>query len=99
MLSAVADPLAALTVEPPEPSGQAVAGVTVVTSEGFTLALDRAPGGVRVRERPGSEKGDWSKWGASSEDSETLGEAVRPASLCDLTHRPALKAVRRLDAV
>jgi glucose-6-phosphate dehydrogenase assembly protein OpcA len=70
-----------------------LAGVTVSCPSGFSLSLDRAPGGLKARER--TSQGDertWQVLGASRGEGGILGEGVRQALLRDPTYGPALKA-------
>jgi hypothetical protein len=68
-----------------------LAGVTVGWQEGFSLSLDRAPGGLAARERyPGGERRAWQVLGASRGEGGILGEGVRQALLRDTTYGPAL---------
>lgn len=72
-----------------------IAGVTVSGPSGFSLALDRGPGGLRVREqRAGSKPREWRLFGASRGEGGILGEGVRQALLQDPTYGPALEAAR-----
>ncbi|MEA2292497.1 MAG: hypothetical protein QOE86_136 [Solirubrobacteraceae bacterium] len=74
-----------------------LAGVTVETASGSSVALDRAPGGLREvrRERDGTER-EFTVMGASRGEGGILGEGVRQALLRDRTYRPALGAAREL---
>jgi glucose-6-phosphate dehydrogenase assembly protein OpcA len=74
-----------------------LAGVTVETSSGTSVSLDRAPGGLREvrRARDGSER-SFTVMGASRGEGGILGEGVRQALLRDRTYRPALGAAREL---
>ena len=57
--------------------------------------VERAPGGLRARERSGAgKKHDWQILGASRGEGGILGEGVRQALLRDPTYGPALAAVR-----
>jgi glucose-6-phosphate dehydrogenase assembly protein OpcA len=68
-----------------------LAGVTVGWCEGCSLSLDRAPGGLRARERhPGGAEQSWQVLGASRGEGGILGEGVRQALLRDTTYGPAL---------
>ena len=70
-----------------------LAGITIETSDGMSLSLDRGPGGLAAkrRERDGSES-SWVIVGASRGESGILGEGIRQALLRDPTYGPALKA-------
>jgi hypothetical protein len=79
-----------------EPAG--VVGLTVSSGGGFSLSLDEAAGGVRVRERSaGGGEAAWQGLESPPGVSGTLAEAVRQAMLRDPTYRPALDAARRLS--
>ena len=70
-------------------------GVTVAVPDGWSLALDRASGGLCARRR--SEDGTESTWkvlGASRGEGGILGEGVRQALLRDPTYGPALSCAR-----
>lgn len=89
-----------ITIDPVSQSGSGVAGVTVSSDAGFSLSLDEAPGGVRVRERsPGNADVAWHALEAPPGETGTLGEAVRQAMLRDPIYRPALEAARQLCGV
>jgi hypothetical protein len=78
-------------------SGSGVVGVTVASDWGFSLSLDEAAGGVRVRERsPGGREAAWQALESPPGERGTLAEAVRQAMLRDPTYRPALDAARQL---
>ena len=77
-----------------------LAGITVTSSEGFSLSLDRAPGGLVVHRRliDGTES-SWQVFGASRGEGGILGESVRQALICDPIYREALAcAVETLAA-
>jgi glucose-6-phosphate dehydrogenase assembly protein OpcA len=72
-----------------------LAGVTVSCETGFSLALDRASGGLRAKERSADgEERTWQVLGASRGEGGILGEGVRQALLRDPTYGPALDAAR-----
>jgi glucose-6-phosphate dehydrogenase assembly protein OpcA len=74
-----------------------LAGVKLSTASGFTLSLDRGPGGLRaVRRRPGQPEQRFTVLGASRGEGGILGEGVRQALLRDPTYRPSLAAARTL---
>jgi hypothetical protein len=78
-------------------SGSGVVGLTVSSGGGFSLSLDAAAGGVRVRERSaGGGEAAWQGLESPPGESATLAEAVRQAMLRDPTYRPALDAARHL---
>jgi len=90
----------ALTLEPvPEMTSPGLSGVTVQTASGESVALDRAPGGLRsVRVRRDGMRSVWTVLGASRGESGILGEGVRQALLRDPTYAPALAAAREMIA-
>lgn len=74
-----------------------LAGVTLETAHGYSISLDRGPGGLTAhrRTRDGRES-RWTVLGASRGEGGILGEGVRQALLRDPTYRPALDAARAL---
>jgi glucose-6-phosphate dehydrogenase assembly protein OpcA len=74
-----------------------LAGVTVGFDRGFSLALDRARGGLCAYQRDvdGTER-TWQVLGASRGEGGILGEGVRQALLRDPTYGPALSRAREL---
>jgi glucose-6-phosphate dehydrogenase assembly protein OpcA len=84
-----------ITLEPFDQEAPGLAGVTVSCTNGFSLSLDRALGGLRARERTakGGER-QWQVLGASRGEGGILGEGVRQALLRDPTYGPALAAAR-----
>jgi glucose-6-phosphate dehydrogenase assembly protein OpcA len=82
-----------------QPGAPGLAGVTIELASGGSLALDRAPGGLRAvrRTRDGDEQA-WTVLGASRGESGILGEGVRQALLRDPTYKPALVAARAMVA-
>ncbi len=84
--------------DPVPQSGRGIAGITLTGAGGFSLALDRAPGGLMVRElRAGSRPKRWQMLGASHTEGGILGEGVRQALIRDQTYGPALTAARAFD--
>jgi glucose-6-phosphate dehydrogenase assembly protein OpcA len=70
-----------------------LAGVTVQSESGFSLALDRAPGGLCAHTRsPDGLEATWQVLGASRGEGGILGEGIRQALLRDPTYGPALRA-------
>jgi glucose-6-phosphate dehydrogenase assembly protein OpcA len=85
--------------EPVDQSSPGIAGVTVGTDYGFSLALDRGRGGLLARQRrpaPAPTR-QWRVLGASRGEGGILGEGVRQALLRDATYRPALAYARRFN--
>jgi glucose-6-phosphate dehydrogenase assembly protein OpcA len=82
----------------PVPQGtRGIAGVTVTGDAGFSLSLDRGPGGLLAREqRAGVKPQQWRMFGTSRGEGGILGDGVRQALLRDPTYRPALEAARSL---
>jgi glucose-6-phosphate dehydrogenase assembly protein OpcA len=91
--------IVAFDFEPVELGVPGIAGVSVGTDYGFSLALDRAPGGLLARQRrpaPAPAR-EWRVLGASRGEGGILGEGVRQALLRDPTYRPALAYARRFQ--
>jgi len=82
-----------------QPGAPGLAGVTIEMASGGSVALDRAPGGLRSvrRDRDGAEQA-WTVLGASRREAGILGEGVRQALLRDPTYKPALAAARAMVA-
>ena len=74
-----------------------LAGLTLETASGRTLALDRGPGGLRARyhHKRGTDR-EWTVLGASRGESGILGEGIRQALLRDPTFGPALAKASEL---
>ncbi|MBV8953438.1 MAG: glucose-6-phosphate dehydrogenase assembly protein OpcA [Solirubrobacterales bacterium] len=87
-----------VSLEPAEQEVPGLAGVTASCGEEFALSLDRAPGGLRARERVGSDEREWQILGASRGEGGILGEGVRQALLRDPTYGPALDAALAFGA-
>jgi len=84
-----------IALEPFEQDAPGLAGVTVSCGDGFSLSLDRGPGGLRAHERAaGGDEWRWRVLGASRGEGGILGEGVRQALLRDPTYAPALEAAR-----
>jgi glucose-6-phosphate dehydrogenase assembly protein OpcA len=87
-----------IAIDPVRQSGPGVVGLTVSSDGGFSLSLDKAAGGVRVRERSAAgEEAAWQALESPPGERGTLAEAVRQAMLRDPTYRPALDAARQLS--
>jgi len=83
----------------PELQVPGLAGLTVGTTDGLSLSLDRGPGGLRARlARNGGEPRQWTIPGASRGETGVLGEGIRQALLRDPTYVPALEAARAMLA-
>jgi glucose-6-phosphate dehydrogenase assembly protein OpcA len=81
----------------PELQVRGLEGVTLQTSSGRLLDLDRGPGGLRARSRDASgEERRWTIPGASRGEQGVLGEGIRQALLRDPTYVPALTAARAM---
>jgi len=81
--------------DPVAQSIRGLAGVTVSGAGGFSLSLDRAPGGLIAREQgAGVKPRQWQLFGASRGEGGILGEGVRQALIRDHTYEPALRAAR-----
>jgi glucose-6-phosphate dehydrogenase assembly protein OpcA len=81
----------------PEQQVRGLAGLTIETSSGRRLSLDRGPGGLHAHltQRAGSER-SWTLLGASRGEGGILGEGIRQALLRDPTYLPALRAARAM---
>jgi len=88
-------PSVSIEFDPVDQAIRGLAGVTVTGSAGFSLSLDRAPGGLLAHEQSaGSEPRAWQLFGASRGEGGILGEGVRQALIRDPTYGPALQAAR-----
>jgi glucose-6-phosphate dehydrogenase assembly protein OpcA len=82
-----------LEFDPAQQDVPGLAGVTISCPSGFSLSLDRAPGGLRAQEHSANgEDRSWQVLGASRGEGGILGEGVRQALLRDPTYGPALDA-------
>jgi hypothetical protein len=77
-------------------SGQDVpglSGITLDTTAGVSLSLDRGPGGLSAKRRlRDGRESSWVVLGASRGEAGILGEGIRQALLRDPTYGPALAA-------
>jgi glucose-6-phosphate dehydrogenase assembly protein OpcA len=88
-------PSVAIEFSPVKQAIRGLAGVTVSGSSGFSLAFERAAGGLVAREqRAGSKPRQWQLFGASRGEAGILGEGVRQALIRDHIYGPALQAAR-----
>lgn len=88
-------PSISIEFNPVEQSIRGLSGVTVSGSSGFSLSLDRAPGGLVAREQSaGAKPRVWQLFGASRGEAGILGEGVRQALIRDHVYGPALQAAR-----
>jgi len=72
-------------------------GVTVETTSGLEVTLDRGPGGLAATRRTADGRlSEWTVLGASRGEGGILGEGIRQALLRDPTYRPALAAARSM---
>jgi glucose-6-phosphate dehydrogenase assembly protein OpcA len=70
-----------------------LSGVTLETSSGISLSLDRGPGGLSAKRRlRDGREASWVVLGASRGETGILGEGIRQALLRDPTYGPALSA-------
>lgn len=84
---------------PVDLSTPGLAGVSVSSTTGFSLSLDRAEGGLCANARsPDGKETKWLVLGASRGEGGILGEGVRQALLRDPTYGPALEAARAFSA-
>jgi hypothetical protein len=75
-----------------------LAGVTVSGGDGFSLSLDRGPGGLCAQERATAGREHvWQVLGASRGEAGILGDGVRQAQLRDPTYAPALAVAHELS--
>jgi hypothetical protein len=85
----------ALSIEPVSQEVPGLAGVTIASGRGFSLSLDRGPGGLHAHvHRPDGSESEWRVLGASRGEAGILGEGVRQALLRDPMYGPALQAAR-----
>jgi glucose-6-phosphate dehydrogenase assembly protein OpcA len=74
-----------------------LAGLELRSSSGFSISLDRGPGGLHARRRDGhGREREWTLLGASRGESGILGEGIRQALLRDPTYGPALRAAEEM---
>ena len=74
-----------------------LSGITIETSDGASLTMDRAPGGLAATR--GASDGRERRWtivGASRGEGGILGEGIRQALLRDPTYLPALRCAKVL---
>ncbi|HWX95620.1 MAG TPA: glucose-6-phosphate dehydrogenase assembly protein OpcA [Solirubrobacteraceae bacterium] len=72
-------------------------GLTLATTSGKELSLDRGPGGLRARSRDrGGIERSWTIPGASRGEGGILGEGIRQALLRDPTYVPAVRAAQAM---
>jgi glucose-6-phosphate dehydrogenase assembly protein OpcA len=85
-----------LELDPVDQESPGLGGITITCSNGFTLSLDRGPGGLQAMESgPDGPERRWRILGASRGEGGILGEGVRQALLRDPTYGPALACARR----
>jgi glucose-6-phosphate dehydrogenase assembly protein OpcA len=86
-----------LTLEPSTLDVRGLAGLTIHTTGGVELVLDRGPGGLRAVRRDGDgAEHRWTIMGASRGEGGILGEGIRQALLRDPLYRPALLIAQAL---
>ncbi len=86
-----------IALEPVTQNVRGLSGLTLETSSGRRLTLDRGPGGLRAHYR--NARGDertWTVLGASRGEGGILGEGIRQALLRDPTYGPAATAAMNL---
>jgi len=87
-----------IALEPFDQETRGLAGITVSGGDGFSLSLDRGPGGLCAHERSAAGREHvWQVLGASRGEAGILGDGVRQAQLRDPTYRPALERARELS--
>ncbi len=95
--TAGASEVAVTLLAAPELQVPGLAGLTVETSAGLSLSLDRGSGGLQARlGRNGAAPREWIIPGASRGETGVLGEGIRQALLRDPTYVPALEAARSM---
>lgn len=78
-------------------SAPGLAGITIETQDGLSIALDRGAGGLTARRRtPKGEESCWTVVGASRGEAGILGEGIRQALLRDRSYGPALRAAEMM---
>jgi hypothetical protein len=83
----------------PALSAPGLAGITVGTSSGMSISLDRGPGGLAASRRTGDgRESSWTVLGASRGEAGILGEGIRQALLRDSTYGPALRCAGAMAA-
>jgi len=86
-----------VTLVPTPMAVRGLAGLTIETAGGESLALDRGDGGLQaVRRHPKGTEQAWTILGASRGEPGILGEGIRQALLRDPTYRPALTTAESL---
>jgi glucose-6-phosphate dehydrogenase assembly protein OpcA len=84
-------------LEPAQQLARGIGGITLTGAAGFSLSLDRAPGGMEARElRAGTRPARWRLLGAGRGEGGILGEAMRRALTRDRIYGPAVSAARSL---
>jgi len=74
-----------------------LAGLSIETTSGIHLRLNRGIGGLRAYQRDArGREYEWTILGASRGEAGTLGEGIRQALLRDPTYRPALQAAQTM---
>jgi glucose-6-phosphate dehydrogenase assembly protein OpcA len=80
----------------PEQLVRGLAGLTIETSSGRRLSLDRGPGGLHAHATERGGERSWTLLGASRGEPGILGEGIRQALLRDPTYLPALRAAQSM---
>jgi glucose-6-phosphate dehydrogenase assembly protein OpcA len=81
----------------PELLVRGLAGLSIETTSGIHLRLDRGTGGLRAHQRDAEgREHEWTILGASRGEAGILGEGIRQALLRDPTYRPALQAAQAM---
>jgi Glucose-6-phosphate dehydrogenase subunit C-terminal domain/Glucose-6-phosphate dehydrogenase subunit N-terminal domain len=82
----------------PELQVPGLAGISLSSSGGLELSLDRGPGGLHAHRRDGDHGPEraWTLLGASRGERGILGEGIRQALLRDPTYAPALHAAEAM---
>ncbi len=86
-----------LTLEGSTLDVRGLVGLTIETTGGIVIELDRGPGGLHaVRRDPDGTEHPWTIMGASRGEGGILGEGIRQALLRDPLYRPALLVAQTL---
>jgi glucose-6-phosphate dehydrogenase assembly protein OpcA len=81
----------------PEQLVRGLAGLSIETTSGIHLRLNRGIGGLRAYQRDArGREYEWTILGASRGEAGILGEGIRQALLRDPTYRPALQAAQTM---
>jgi glucose-6-phosphate dehydrogenase assembly protein OpcA len=86
-----------IALEPSSLDVRGLAGLTIETTGGLSIALDRGPGGLHaLRRQPDGTEHAWTIMGTSRGEGGILGEGIRQALLRDPLYQPALLTAQAL---